>query len=83
MNTDQAELAATVHFSAKLLEQEQKARPTEAEVMAATLKWKQDRVPPFEKAEVAKAVRNLSMRGWLKVKPSNSLPSATKALLGF
>lgn len=45
------------------------------------MSWKQRRRPSLNEAEVALAIRNLSMLGWLDVKPSPDLPIPEEALL--
>lgn len=65
LRTDQTEVAATVHFSAVELAGALGRRPTEAEVLAAVMQWKARRQPPFEPADVAGAIRNLGILGWV------------------
>lgn len=74
MNTDQAEVAATVIFTADALQKERAARPTETEVLDAVMLWKQKRRPPLDVPTVASTIRNLGMLHWLNVKPDASLP---------
>jgi len=81
MRTQQAEVAATVHFAAKSLSQDSEERPSEREVLAKVMEWKQKRRPPLNENEVALSIRNLSMLGWLKLKPSPDLPINEEALL--
>ncbi|MBI3609804.1 MAG: macro domain-containing protein [Nitrospirae bacterium] len=81
MHTKQAELAATVHFAASSLIQQGQEKPSEMDVLNEVMKWKQKRRPPLNKDEVALAIRNLSMLGWLDVKPSADLPVKEEALL--
>ncbi|MBI3994609.1 MAG: macro domain-containing protein [Nitrospirae bacterium] len=81
MHTKQAELAATVHFATISLIQQGQEKPSETDVLNEVMKWKQKRRPPLNKDEVALAIRNLSMLGWLKVKPSADLPVKEEALL--
>jgi O-acetyl-ADP-ribose deacetylase (regulator of RNase III)/uncharacterized protein YwgA len=74
MDTRQAETAATVHFAAKELQEQKQREPTETEVLREVMEWKQRRRPPLDEIEVAKAIRNLGIHGWLQVKPSPDLP---------
>jgi uncharacterized protein YwgA len=74
MNTRQAEVVATVHFAACVLAETVQAKPSETDVLAEVMKWKQRRRPPLKEAEVASAVRHLSILGWLDVKASAELP---------
>lgn len=81
MRTNQAEVAATVHFAAKSLTEGAHEAPTETEVLTEVMKWKQRRRPPLNEAEVALAIRNLNMLSWLHAKPSTDLPLNEEALL--
>lgn len=74
MNTDQAEIVATVIFAADALKQERKTVPNETEVLESVLKWKQKRRPSLDKTELALAIRNLGMLRWLDVRPDANLP---------
>jgi hypothetical protein len=82
MDTDQAELAATVHFVATELRDGKQAKPTENEVLMEVMEWKRKRSSPFSIDEVALAIRNLIMLGWLDVLLSPGLPLSEEAFLG-
>jgi uncharacterized protein YwgA len=73
VNTDQAEVIATVMFAADALKTEKRAVPTEVEVLEAVLRWKQKRRPPLDETDVASTIRNLGMLRWLDVKPDATL----------
>jgi O-acetyl-ADP-ribose deacetylase (regulator of RNase III)/uncharacterized protein YwgA len=72
--TRQAELASTVHFAAKSYQRDHKQMPSEADVLATVMEWKQRRKPSFEKTEVAKTIRNLASLGLISVRSSKDLP---------
>ncbi len=74
VNTDQAEVIATVMFATDALKDETGFIPTETEVLNAVLQWKQKRRPPLDEAVVASTIRNLGMLRWLDVKPDAALP---------
>lgn len=74
MNTDQAEVVATVIFAADALKKQQNATPSETEVLESVMQWKQRRQPPLDEKTVASAIRNLGMLRWLDVKPDAHLP---------
>lgn len=74
VNTDQAEVIATVLFAADALKEETGSIPTETEVLKAILQWKQKRRPPLDEAVVASTIRNLGMLRWLDVQPDARLP---------
>ncbi len=73
VNTDQAEVIATVMFAADALKTEKRSVPTEVEVLEAVLRWKQKRRPPLDETDVASTIRNLGMLRWLDVKPDAAL----------
>ena len=73
INTDQAEVIATVMFAADALKTEKRAVPTEVDVLEAVLRWKQKRRPPLDETDVASTIRNLGMLRWLDVKPDAAL----------
>jgi O-acetyl-ADP-ribose deacetylase (regulator of RNase III)/uncharacterized protein YwgA len=72
-STKQAEVIATVVYTARELRQETKSAPSEEAVVKAALEWKQRRRPPLSTPEVATAVRNLAALDWLDVTPSPDL----------
>lgn len=74
MNTRKAEVAASVHFAARLLEKRLRDGPDEAAVLRAVMEWKARHRPPFDPAEVAITTRNLNLLGWIRAKPSGDLP---------
>jgi uncharacterized protein YwgA/O-acetyl-ADP-ribose deacetylase (regulator of RNase III) len=81
MRTQQAELAATVHFAAKGIATSKAEEPSELEVLDEVMRWKQKRRPPLNETDVAATIRGLSMLGWLKVRPSSDLPVSEEAVL--
>jgi uncharacterized protein YwgA len=74
MNTNQSEIAATVHFAAQALSSRSGRKPTEREVLSEVMDWKQRRRPPIDEGEVADAIRHLAMLGWIHVTASPDLP---------
>src|SRR5882724_1927790 len=74
MNTDQAEVVATVIFAADALKKQRNSTPSETEVLNSVMQWKQKRQPPLEEKMVASTIRNLGMLRWLDVKPDADLP---------
>ncbi len=74
MNTDQAEVAATVLFAAQSTKKTNRRRPTEKEVLEEVMKWKQRRKPALSQAVVARTIRNLAALSWLDVEASIDLP---------
>jgi len=77
-----AEVAATVAFAARSLHERLGRKPSEIEVYSEVMEWKQRRRPPVNEAEVALAIRGLSMLGWLDVEASRELPIKEEAFLG-
>ena len=74
VDTDQAEVIATVLFAARELALKQEAQPSEKDVLQAVMQWKQKRRPPLDDITVASTIRNLGMLRWLNVKASPDLP---------
>lgn len=81
MNTNQAEVVATVIFAADALEKHKNTPPTETEVFDFVLQWKHRRRPPIDTFTVASTIRNLGMLRWLNVKPDESLPVPEEELV--
>lgn len=78
MNTEDAEVAATVHYAwAELCEA---GVPSESDVLEAALHWKRRRHEPLDPADVATAIRNLNWLGWIDAKPSQ-LPTRPDPLM--
>lgn len=80
VQTNQAEVAASVHFVAQELHRQGKPA-TEADVLRGVMTWKQRRRPPLEEQEVARAIRNLNMLSWLNVSASEELPVSEEDIL--
>ncbi len=57
--------------------------PTEEDVLAGVLDWKQRKQPPLRQDEVISAIQGLAMLGWLDVERSASLPVNEPELAGF
>lgn len=74
VDTNQAEVIATVLFAAHELTENREAAPSEMEVLKAVMQWKQRRRPPLDETTVASTIRNLGALRWLKVKASPDLP---------
>jgi len=74
MNTERAEIVATVVFTARRLAEECREQPSERDVVDAVMTWKQRRRPAVDRMMVASTVRNLAALGWLKVRASQDLP---------
>jgi uncharacterized protein YwgA/O-acetyl-ADP-ribose deacetylase (regulator of RNase III) len=82
MDTQKAEIAATVHFAASSLAKNLHRRPSEKDVLDEVMLWKQRRRPPLTQDKVAQTIRNLSMLGWLDVEASVDLPLDEEGFLG-
>ena len=74
VNTDQAEVIATVLFVAGELKHQQHEPPSETEVLTEVMRWKQQRRPPLEPKTVASTIRNLGILHWLDVTADPTLP---------
>jgi O-acetyl-ADP-ribose deacetylase (regulator of RNase III)/uncharacterized protein YwgA len=80
-DTNQAEIAGTVHFAANRLVEPTNGKPTEMDVLEAVQDWKVRRTPPLDEGEVARMIRNLHLLGWLDLEPSPDLPLPEDALV--
>lgn len=65
-NTDQAELVATVIYTANELN-DNNHQPSETDVYDAVLSWKARRKPPIEPSRVTETIRTLSAQNWINV----------------
>lgn len=81
MNTNQAELAATVHFAAQEWKKRPDGHPTEKDLLDSVMKWKQKRRPPLDAKEVAMTVRNLNILNWIGARASTDLPITEEDIL--
>ena len=81
MNTDDAEIAATVHFAAAQLCGTLGRRPAESEVLDFVMNWKIRRRPPLDIGEVAMAIRRLNVLGWIDAVASDSLPLVEEEMI--
>ncbi len=81
VNTQQAEVAATVHFAANELKNRGEFQVEEATVLRAVMDWKQRRRPPLEEKEVALTIRNLNMLSWIGARVSPDLPLTEEDVL--
>jgi hypothetical protein len=81
MNTDDAEIAATVHFAANRLREASRNQPTEAEILNYVMQWKLRRRPPLNEGDVALAIRRLNVLGWIDAMPTEALLLPEEAMI--
>lgn len=81
MDTDAAEIAATVHFAANRLREEKDRQPAEAEILNYVKQWKLRRRPALDETDVALAIRRLNILGWIDAMPSDELPVMEEAMI--
>ena len=79
--TKEAEVVATVLFSAQVLAQTQQGVLAEMDILSEVMRWKQKRRPPLNENQVAYTIRNLAAHGWLNVAASSDLPLPQDELL--
>lgn len=82
LQTDQTEVAATVHLAAVELTAKLGRKPSEVEVHDEVMKWKARRRPPIESPVVAATIRNLGLLRWIDVEPSPDLGDEDELLIG-
>jgi O-acetyl-ADP-ribose deacetylase (regulator of RNase III)/uncharacterized protein YwgA len=76
-NTDQAEEVMTVLFASRQLKKAKRGEEiTEKELFDYILDWKKRWRTDEKQREVASAIRNLVMLGWIRLQFSKSLPEA-------
>ncbi len=75
MDTNQAELAATVHFSWRSLQRKSRTKPTEEQVLLEVKHWKQRRRPPLRDEDIGDPIRNLAALRWIDVEPERRSPA--------
>jgi len=81
MNTQQAEVAATVYFAAGELRRAGQAKPAESDILRQVMRWKQKRRPPLDEKGVALTIRNLNMLSWIDAEVSEDLPVTEQEVL--
>ena len=81
MNTEDAEIAATVHFAANRLREASRNQPTEAEILNYVMQWKLRRCPPLNESDVALAIRRLNVLGWIDATPTEALRLPEEAMI--
>ncbi len=81
MDTDRAEVTATVLFSAEILRRKRGVKSTERELLTEVMEWKQKRRPPLDEKDVALNIRNLAALGWLDLESSPDLPLTENDLI--
>jgi O-acetyl-ADP-ribose deacetylase (regulator of RNase III)/uncharacterized protein YwgA len=69
LDTNRAEIAATVHYAAQDLRNQLGRKPTVTEVVDYVEGWKRRRNPPLERTDILRAVVSLGTQGWLQVDP--------------
>ncbi|MDF3140094.1 MULTISPECIES: macro domain-containing protein [unclassified Streptomyces] len=79
-DTTQAEIAATVHYTAYHLYRRNGDLPTATEVLNAVEAWKVRRVPPLKREDILRAIANLATRQWIRVLPDESIQEAAEEL---
>ena len=81
VNTQQAEVAATVHFAANELKNRGEPQVDESTILCTVMDWKQRRRPPLEGKEVALTIRTLNMLSWIGARVSPDLPVTEEDVL--
>jgi hypothetical protein len=74
MDTNQAEIAATVLYAARSICDSRTQTLSEKDILACVMQWKQRRKPALDQEEVGLTIRNLAALNWLDVKASSDLP---------
>jgi hypothetical protein len=78
IRTQQAEIAASVLFTARNLKKPDEVL-SELDVFQGVMEWKVRRNPPLKPEEVAQTIRSLNILRWVNLKPSTELPIPAEA----
>jgi len=81
MNTEDAEIAATVHFAASQLRKDKGCSPCEMDILNYVMQWKLRRRPALDEADIALAIRRLNVLGWIQAEPSEELPLVEEEMI--
>jgi uncharacterized protein YwgA len=81
MRTNQAEIAATVHFATRELKDQSVDLPSETEILRQVMAWKQRRRPRLDEKAVALSIRALNILSWLGARVSDDLPVSESEFL--
>jgi len=81
MDTNQAEIAATVLYAARSICDSRTRTLSEKDVLACVMQWKQRRKPALDQGELGLTIRNLAALNWLDVKASSDLPLPTEGTM--
>ncbi len=81
MRTQEAEVAATVHFTAQTLAKMNQESVSEMAILEGVKRWKQKRNPPLKEEEISQSIRDLNLLGWINAQLSSDLPIQQEAML--
>ena len=81
MDTNQADLAATVLYAARSICDSRTRILSEKDVLACVMQWKQRRIPALDQGDVGLTIRNIAALNWLDVKASSDLPLPTEGTM--
>ena len=81
MDTNQAEIAATVLYAARSICDSRTRTLSEKDVFACVMQWKQRRKPALDQGEIGLTIRNLAALNWLDVKASSDLALPTEGIM--
>jgi O-acetyl-ADP-ribose deacetylase (regulator of RNase III)/uncharacterized protein YwgA len=74
LDSDETELAASVHFATTALRPELGRAPSELEVLQRIQHWKRRRRPRLNDRDVVAAIRDLAALGWIEVTATDLPP---------
>jgi uncharacterized protein YwgA/O-acetyl-ADP-ribose deacetylase (regulator of RNase III) len=67
VNTQQAEIMATVHMAWHDIKSKGKDKPQASDVLTEVMEWKQKRRPPIDSERVRKSITSLAVLKWIDV----------------
>lgn len=73
LDTEKAEIAATVDFAWRTMKVRHSGKATEGDVLNEVMEWKKRRKPVYDRNEVIQTIHNLAVHRWIDLDPKKHL----------
>ncbi len=73
LDTEKAEIAATVDFAWRTMKVKHSGKATEEDVLNEVMEWKKKRKPVYDRKEVMQTIHNLAVHRWIDLDPKKHL----------
>lgn len=73
LDTEKAEIAATVDFAWRTMKVKHSGKATEGDVLNEVMEWKKRRKPAYDRNEVIQTIHNLAVHRWIDLDPKKHL----------